>query len=749
MKANVRRHPVLSLSACTIAKNEEQNIAKSIASYAGCVDEILVVDTGSTDGTVRVAEAAGARVIRFPWCDDFSAAKNAALDAASGDWIVFLDADEYFEEKTAENLRAVAFSAQEKGFNAVGCRMQNYDVDSGGRIADGYSIRLFRRGVRYRYAVHEEIFCEGGLRVLSVDKSYFYLGHSGYSSSRIKQKCERNIAIMLRDIEAIDLPDRKTIYLTYISDAYAGMGDWEKAKDYAVRYLEKQKGTSLRLIGLETKPYLNILNALAKEKAAPEEIEPWLARLEQAFPGNPDAAMERGKQELRLFRFAAAFASFRRAEELSGRFEGTDVDSVASHKALLYNFCGTCEEALYHMPEAVNWYFKGAQEESESQIPLLNLFRVLRPMPEDSVTEFTDALYGGSSATKRGTVLASLLSDYMGAQATRCYARLRAGRKDDSVSADAAAYLAAAKGEYAQAAGLFLMECDSGNKTHAMHAFACAALASASGAAAPEASLLARALEAASPACAFAADKGPKPDGLQMDDVAAFYAELCRMGRPENAAAWAGRAAGNLSQGEFSALCRSLCDRAAYPPALAILDFSELSPETIFLRGYCCYRLGRFFEAEDLLRLARRAGGPLAQAAEELASRARELRPAGDAAALRGLGARAKLAAESGDLDTAWRLLAAYRREAAPDAALYSVEAAVRYYRGDSRGAALAAESGLLRWPGDFDLLYNAACAYEKLGDGKRAAARYKRALERCTDESLRGELVRKAEGGP
>ncbi len=742
MKANVRRRLVPSLSACTIAKNEEQNIAKSIASYAGCVDEVIVVDTGSSDGTVQAAEAAGARVIRFPWCDDFSAAKNTALDAALGDWIVFLDADEYFEEKTAENLRAVAFSAQEQGFNAVGCRMQNYDVDSGGRIADGYSIRLFRKGVRYRYAVHEEISFEGGLRVLNVDKSYFYLGHSGYSSSRIKQKCERNIAIMLRDMETTDSEDRKTIYLTYISDAYAGMGDWEKAKDYALRYLKKQEGTQLRLIGLETKPYLNILNAMAKEKAAPEEIEPWLARLERAFPDNPDAAMERGKQELRNFRFAAAFAAFRHAEELSGRFEGTDVDNVVSHKALLYNFCGTCEEALYHMPEAVNWYFKGAQEESESQIPLLNLFRVLRPMPEDSVTEFTDALYGGSSASKRGTMLAALLSNYMGGQATRCYARLRAGRENEPVFAQAAAYFAAAKGEYAQAAGLFLLECGGGNKTHAMHALVCAALQ-------PDAQLLARALEAASPACAFAADMGAKPDGLQMDDAAAFYAELCRMGRPEKAAEWAGRAAGRLTQEELAELCRSLCDRAAYLPALAVLYSAALTPETVFLRGYCCYRLGRFFEAEDFLRLAHRAGGPLARAAEELARRAQALQPAGGAEARREQALQARLAAESGDFDTAWRLLSAYRREAVPDAALYSVEAAVRYYRGDSRGAALAAESGLLRWPGDFDLLYNAACAYEKLGDKNRAAAHYKRALERCTDESLRGELVRKADGGP
>ena len=70
-----------TLSLCVIARNEEAMLSGCLESVAGVVDEIVVVDTGSTDRTIEVALAHGARVLEKPWTDDFSAARNAALDA--------------------------------------------------------------------------------------------------------------------------------------------------------------------------------------------------------------------------------------------------------------------------------------------------------------------------------------------------------------------------------------------------------------------------------------------------------------------------------------------------------------------------------------------------------------------------------------------------------------------------------------------------------------------------------------------
>ena len=86
----------LKISACYIVKNEEKKLPRSIESLKSAVNELIVVDTGSTDNTIEIAKSYGAKVIESTWQDDFSAPRNIAIENATGDWIIFLDADEFF-----------------------------------------------------------------------------------------------------------------------------------------------------------------------------------------------------------------------------------------------------------------------------------------------------------------------------------------------------------------------------------------------------------------------------------------------------------------------------------------------------------------------------------------------------------------------------------------------------------------------------------------------------------------------------
>ena len=95
----------MKISACVIVKNEEVNLPLWLESMQDIADELVVVDTGSIDRTVQLAEAAGARVEHFRWVNDFSAAKNYAISKAKGDWILFLDADEYFPKEQRSMVR--------------------------------------------------------------------------------------------------------------------------------------------------------------------------------------------------------------------------------------------------------------------------------------------------------------------------------------------------------------------------------------------------------------------------------------------------------------------------------------------------------------------------------------------------------------------------------------------------------------------------------------------------------------------
>ena len=156
----------VSISLCMIARNEEQFLAECLRSVRGVVTESIVVDTGSTDRTKRIAAEAGAKVLDFPWCDDFSAARNVGVEVATGTHILVLDADERLADKMGPNLLKAAAnpdlllgclplynaSEMEATFDEV--------LDGVKRIGDPTFVpRLFRNlpEMRFKRRVHESL----------------------------------------------------------------------------------------------------------------------------------------------------------------------------------------------------------------------------------------------------------------------------------------------------------------------------------------------------------------------------------------------------------------------------------------------------------------------------------------------------------------------------------------------------------------------------------------------------------------
>src|SRR5207244_8503320 len=93
-----------TLSLCMIVRDAERSLAAALDSARPFVDEIIVIDTGSTDGTRKIAEDRGARVFDFVWRDDFSAARNYSLEQATGDWIFWMDADDVLPPQSGATL---------------------------------------------------------------------------------------------------------------------------------------------------------------------------------------------------------------------------------------------------------------------------------------------------------------------------------------------------------------------------------------------------------------------------------------------------------------------------------------------------------------------------------------------------------------------------------------------------------------------------------------------------------------------
>ncbi|RTQ49140.1 glycosyltransferase [Hymenobacter gummosus] len=158
------------VSVCVITRNEERLLGQCLASVAGLADELLVVDSGSTDATVAVARQHGARVHHIEWRHDYAWARNVAIEQARGAWILFLDADEYWQGPADLRRRLARTPAAVGGFLLE--RADVYlDLDSGKRMLRPVGlVRLFRRDARFRfrYAVHEQLnssLTEAGARI--------------------------------------------------------------------------------------------------------------------------------------------------------------------------------------------------------------------------------------------------------------------------------------------------------------------------------------------------------------------------------------------------------------------------------------------------------------------------------------------------------------------------------------------------------------------------------------------------------
>ncbi|MFB5762033.1 glycosyltransferase family 2 protein [Paenibacillus medicaginis] len=148
-----------SISLCMIVRNEEKYLPKCLSSVQRIVDEIIIVDTGSTDDTVAIAKAFGAKVIEMPWQDSFAAARNRSFDEATGDWILWLDADEEMDVNEADKLKELLTrdAVREQRIEGIQFVFYNY-VDVGG-VESILLHRMVRNRPQYRFEerVHEQI----------------------------------------------------------------------------------------------------------------------------------------------------------------------------------------------------------------------------------------------------------------------------------------------------------------------------------------------------------------------------------------------------------------------------------------------------------------------------------------------------------------------------------------------------------------------------------------------------------------
>ena len=225
---------LVKISACMIIKNEEAMLPRSLNSIKSFVDEIIVVDTGSTDKSIEIVKSFGATVYEHTWDPwDFSAARNKAMDYCNSEWILIIDADEelVFNPEVTMGKVKEWLGRMPKENNAAAIRL--YDIQKGRVVMEMNTARFFRKGfVHYDGTVHNQPQVTGkGLFMPGV-----YIKHYGYdlSPEDMDKKEERTKTLLMKRIE--DNPkDYNALF--YLTELHGARGKAKEAIEWGEKYI--------------------------------------------------------------------------------------------------------------------------------------------------------------------------------------------------------------------------------------------------------------------------------------------------------------------------------------------------------------------------------------------------------------------------------------------------------------------------------------------------------------------------------
>lgn len=344
--------PGPTIALCMIVRDEEANLGRCLESVRGVVDECVVVDTGSRDGTRELAREAGARVLEFAWCDDFSAARNHALAGASSDWVLVLDADEQLVSPDARAL-LLAFA---RTAGELGGQIELENVTGAGQRARILLTRFFPRAadVRYRRRVHEQLTRAG--RPLPGRPTGVRVRHDGYAREvvALRSKVARNETLLR--LQLAEHPEDghdwyqlgRTLEVAQRFDealeAYQAAVQRVRDADPHLPHLLESAATCLR--------------ALGRSRQALD----WLSAVEQDFSERADTVFLIALLAMDVGELARAEHGFRRCLELGGRVRAASVveESLvatgvgpAHNLGVLYEFSGRLAEAREEYARAV------------------------------------------------------------------------------------------------------------------------------------------------------------------------------------------------------------------------------------------------------------------------------------------------------------------------------------------------------------------------------------------------------------
>ncbi len=228
------------ISLCMIVKNEIDVLERCITSVkelmSSVVDELVVVDTGSTDGTRELAVELGCNVYDYEWCKDFAKARNFGVKKAKNDWIIVLDADEFVVDVDIEEIKKLILTSDEKTIGRVA--IVNYGDENAENYHISYNNRVFNKNeAEFTAQIHEYLYNKKGFKPNYIEIP-LELHHTGYISDVLenKKKTERNIEI----IKEVISKEEDSYLVMHLGKSYIALKDYENAQKVLLRIVEDE-----------------------------------------------------------------------------------------------------------------------------------------------------------------------------------------------------------------------------------------------------------------------------------------------------------------------------------------------------------------------------------------------------------------------------------------------------------------------------------------------------------------------------
>ena len=313
------KRSAMTIGVIMIVKNEEARLGNILTDIKDVVDEIVVVDTGSSDATVSIAQEHGAKVGYFTWCNDFSAARNASISLATSDYLLWLDADDRIDHDEGRKLAALKKNLRPAKDRAYILKINSATRQTGDRLC--YQVRIFpnRPGLRFENRIHEQIapsIERAGIIIESVD---ILIRHTGYHETDDTQaKLRRNLSILLEELAAGNVTSSQHFF---IASTYFGLGEYEQCIENikAARTMGDSQSWLKDSYSLASDSYLNL-----------DRIEDALAELEQGVAAFPERGLmhyQLGVACLRADKIEAAIQALARAMHLGIKVETFSIPS--------------------------------------------------------------------------------------------------------------------------------------------------------------------------------------------------------------------------------------------------------------------------------------------------------------------------------------------------------------------------------------------------------------------------------------